>query len=1517
MKQCSVERRERFGIRKFALGACSVVIGASLFGYRVAADQIDTGEGGADPLREVLVLSETEDKSGAEAGQGGTEVVETATMPSEEAGPSELAMPKSETVEDKAEAKANDSSEVEKPLVTVADFPEIEDQGIRPKEIKFDSWDEVLAWEPGARPDDDVNRGSVKLVERFRGHVVNEKANEKAKVEALSNTNSKAKDHASVGGEEFKAYAFDYWQYLDSMVFWEGLVPTPDVIDAGHRNGVPVLGTIFYNWSGSIADQEKFVASMKQDPDGTFPVARKLVDMAKYYGFDGYFINQETTGHLVQPLGETMRRFMVYTKEYAESVGYPISYSWYDAMTYEHGRYHTDSLSEYNAKFMEKDGKHVPADRFFANFNWTKSKNDTSVATAERINRDQFDVFAGLELQRGGSYNTHVNWRALFDDKGKLRLSLGLFAPDTITSLGKTGEDYHEHENIFFTGYQGDPTKQKPADKDWYGLANLVADKTAIISRNFNSSFNTGHGKKWFVDGKLAKDGEWNYRSVAGILPTWRWWIESTGAKLKAAYDFDDAYNGGNSLRFSGDLAQSTKQEIKLYSTKIPLSDKSKLRVAHKGGQGAKVSLALALEPDYQFANQGAWKELTLGQDWQDQTFDLSALAGQTVYGIQLLVENAGALSGFDFHLGQLSIYDQDQLPASPSQGEVIRKRLKNAQEAEAVIQFKGTADADYYEVYAQDEGQWKLLTGSSSTTIYLPALTRSAGAEGRKQALKIHAIGKNGLRSEAGNLVFDWGMTVKDTSLPKAAAKNIVLGAQVIGSSFAKKDSGEGIEGMLNGTITSLSDKWSSHQLSGTVDIRLTQPRTVVRWAMDHAGAGGESINDGLMNTKDFDLYYKNEAGEWTLAKAVRGNRAHVTDLVLDQPIRAQDWRLHVLTSDNGTPWKAIRIYNWRMYEELDRETENVPMAQAHARHLGNKQVQVAFKDVAGKRTIALYRSPMATEPLAQLEVTEAGDVLFDPIRLEQLPEFLYYRSREAGKDWSNWLAISLPQGEKTITGLELERPLTKKVYRQGQALSLAGASLRVHFDGAVADESINLSNPAVKVTGFDPQRLGEQVLQVSYLGEKLAQPLVVYVVDKVSQGDKKPLGLVIEQLPKTDYFLGEGLDLAAGRFALLFDDETSQVLSFSDDKVVVDGFDTNKEGRQQVTLSYAGLSTHFDVLVSPKPIVNDEYLRQKMAEVQDVQGQTIYLYASKDKQEAVVRAMEFAQAVVANQARTVEEVEAGQTLLGQAISQLDGKEAYDKDLAALASLIQQTKGLKKATSSEELAGLLAMTEQLVKSNQVRPEQMADLLARWTALFEELSLVTHVGSTNPAEQGALLAPDKPRLELVFVTKPRDYIEIARPDLPVGHKELVAEGEDGQLQMAYLIYSDGRSELYSQTLIRDSQPQIVAVGLAQAEMPSKPSDDSLSMDMENDLDGQDGGKVHQQEGQKMSQQVMPEVKPEPAMGMSKEPVATASKVASDSQLPETGDSGQTSLTGLGLVGLLGLAGLALGKKEEE
>lgn len=1409
MKNPFFEKRCRYSIRKLSVGACSLMIGSVLFASPALAEEAVITENATGttavaseqpttPAPEVLKeLEATEDKVSEQPVSNEKPSLEELTATDKEATSPTAETPKAEeapvATENKAEEKA-----------TVSDVPKKEEKSLRPKEIKFDTWEDLLKWEPGAREDDAINRSSVELAKRYRGHVVNEKANKDAKVEALANTNSKAKDHASVGGEEFKAYAFDYWQYLNSMVFWEGLVPTPDVIDAGHRNGVPVLGTLFFNWSNSIADQEKFAAALQQDEDGTFPIARKLVDLAKYYGFDGYFINQETTGDIVTPLGKKMRDFMLYTKEYAAQVNHPVKYSWYDAMTYEYGRYHEDGLGEYNYQFMEKEGDKVPADHFFANFNWTKEKNDYSVTMAKWLERSQYDVFAGLELQQGGSYKTKVKWDALFDENGKLRLSLGLFAPDTITSLGKTGEDYHKNENIFFTGYQGDPTDQKPDDKDWYGIANLVADRTPAVGRSFTTSFNTGHGKKWFVDGKVSKDSEWNYRSVSGILPTWRWWQTSSAAKLQADYDFEDAYNGGNSLKFAGDLAENTNQDVRLYSTKLEVTDKTKLHVAHKGGKGSKVYVEFATQKNYTYGGENARKELTLSNDWTKDEFDLSALAGQTIYGIKLTFENTAALKDYQFNLGELTVSDNQEAPQAPTALKVAKQSLKNAQEAEAIVQFTGNKDADFYEVYEKDGDAWRLLTGSSATTIYLPKVSRSATATGTSQELKVVAVGKNGLRSEAATTNFDWGMTVQDTSLPRPLAENIVPGATVIGSTFPNTEGGEGIEGMLNGTITSLSDKWSSAQLSGSVDIRLTQPRRVVRWVMDHAGAGGESVNDGLMNTKDFDLYYKDEAGEWKLAKAVRGNKAHVSDITLDSPITAQDWRLNVITSDNGTPWKAIRIYNWKMYETLDTESQNIPMAKVAARVLTDNKIQLGFSEVPAGATITVYDKADSQTPIATLNTAVGGDLATDPLSFEKRPSLLYYRTQLPGKEISNTLAVTIPQDERKIKTVSLEVAPKKTTYQVGEELNLKGGLLRVKYEGEEADEVINLSHAGVVVNGYDAHHHGEQELTVTYLGLPVAGSFKVQVTGEEA-GPKEVAALYISKQPKIDYFVGDTLDLSEGRFKVLYDDETETEHSFTDQGVEITGYDAQQTGRQKLQLHYQGQTVDFDVLVSPKAAINDEYLKQEITSAQGRKETIAYTFADAEKQAALVEKLDVAKAILENHDASQEAVNQALNDLKQAGTALDGNQRYQTAREELESLLESV--LEKDSQSE----LIAQAETLLSSQTPTPEAFADMKEKLNKKLASAEESHHVGSLEEGET----APTVEALpELVVETETQVFERQERPagDLLLGERRLVQAGVEGQIRHLIEVDAKGNRTLLQTEVVKEAVAEITEVG---------------------------------------------------------------------------------------------------------
>ena len=1449
MKNSFFERRCRYSIRKLSVGACSLMIGAVLFAGPALAEEtavpensganteLVSGESG-HPTSEADKQNEGErtGENKLEKAEGAETVSETASPASNEAATTEtaeavsVAKPEEKPSEvaaetPSAEAKPKSDKEIEaKPEATSQgdeskpaaeanktekevqpDVPKNTEKTLKPKEIKFNSWEDLLKWEPGAREDDAINRGSVALASRRTGHLVNEKASKEAKVQALSNTNSKAKDHASVGGEEFKAYAFDYWQYLDSMVFWEGLVPTPDVIDAGHRNGVPVYGTLFFNWSNSIADQEKFAEALKQDPDGSFPIARKLVDMAKYYGYDGYFINQETTGDLVEPLGEKMRQFMLYTKEYAAKVNHPIKYSWYDAMTYNYGRYHQDGLGEYNYQFMQPEGDKVPADNFFANFNWDKAKNDYTITTANWIGRNPYDVFAGLELQQGGSYKTKVKWNDILDENGKLRLSLGLFAPDTITSLGKTGEDYHKNEDIFFTGYQGDPTGQKPGDKDWYGIANLVADRTPAVGNTFTTSFNTGHGRKWFVDGKVSKDSEWNYRSVSGVLPTWRWWQKSTGDKLKASYDFEDAYNGGTSLKFAGDLSGATKQDVNLYSTRLKVTDTTKLHVAHKGGKGTKVYVEFATKKDYTYGDEAARKELTVSDNWTTDDFDLSALAGKTIYGIKLYFENDKDLKGYQFNLGQLTISNNQDAPQAPTTVAVAKQVLKNAQEAEAVVQFEANKDADFYEVYEKDGDSWKLLTGSSSTTIYLPKVSRSASAQGTIQELKVVAVGKNGVRSEAATTTFNWGMTVKDTSLPKPLAENIVPGATVIDSTFPKTEGGEGIEGMLNGTITSLSDKWSSGQLSGSVDIRLTQPRTVVRWVMDHAGAGGESVNDGLMNTKDFDLYYKDADGQWKLAKEVRGNKAHVTDITLDKPITAQDWRLNVVTSDNGTPWKAIRIYNWKMYEKLDTESVNIPMAKAAARTLGNNKVQVGFADVPAGATITVYDNPNSQTPLATLKSEVGGDLASSPLDLTNQSGLLYYRTQLPGKEISNVLAVSVPKDDRRIKSVSLETGPKKTSYAEGEDLDLRGGVLRVQYEGGAEDQLIRLTHAGVSVSGFDKHHKGEQNLTLQYLGQPVNANLSVTVTSQDEASPKTILGIEVSQAPKKDYLVGDSLDLSEGRFAVAYSNDTMEEHSFADEGVEITGYDAQKTGRQTLTLHYQGHEVNFDVLVSPKAAVNDEYLKQEITAVQGRQSTVAYTFSSEDKQATLLEKLNGAKVVAENHGASQEDVNQALNELKQAGANLDGNQRYEAARKELESLLESIR--EKYPQSE----LIAQAEALLVSQAPTPQAFADMKEQLNKKLAPAAESHHVGSQDPNE----VAPTVEALSgLVVETETIAFERQERPNASLlkGQHQLVQEGVEGQIRHLIEVDSQGKRTLRLTEVIKEAVPEITEIG---------------------------------------------------------------------------------------------------------
>ena len=277
---------------------------------------------------------------------------------------------------------------------------------------------QLLEWE--AEKDEDLifNKSTIPLAERVAKEeldTVNETQNKDTKVMSVSIMNSSTSGNAPRGLNKAGANTFSYWQYVDIMVYWggssgEGLIvaPSPDVVDAGHKNGVKVTGTVFMPMTAHGGKTEWLDDLLKKEDDGSYPVVDKLIEVAQTYGFDGWFINQETEGTDEEPLtgdhAARMQEFLAYYKEKAAD----LELIYYDSMTVDGEMDWQNALTNKNLAYIKgADGKDA-ADAMFLNFWWTEDKlapdellkSSAKLAGKEKI--DPYDLYAGVDVQSNG-----------------------------------------------------------------------------------------------------------------------------------------------------------------------------------------------------------------------------------------------------------------------------------------------------------------------------------------------------------------------------------------------------------------------------------------------------------------------------------------------------------------------------------------------------------------------------------------------------------------------------------------------------------------------------------------------------------------------------------------------------------------------------------------------------------------------------------------------------------------------------------------------------------------------------------------------------------------------------------------------------------------------------------------------------------------------------------------------------------------------------------------------------------
>lgn len=796
--------------------------------------------------------------------------------------------------------------------------------------------DTLLSWEPTNDPDSDYSRSVVPLADRYTGFTVNDYANPDAKLMVCSLANSKHDATNAQGQESFSSYAFNYWQYATSFVYWSGskrgqvVVPTGEFTDAAHTNGVPVMGTIFFDWGGNSSVVENFVRNYRS-------VADKLIEVMEYYGFDGYFFNEETA--VDYTTAGNLRSMIAYMRQQKPNM----LIGWYDSITDSGNLSYQDAVNGYNSGWVS-----AGVNEFFMNYNWTTQDVNTTVSTMQNLGKSQYEAFAGLDVQQN-CMNTYFSSNYLLNNSNKLKLSLALYCPNSTMGLSGDGADFHEVERQFYVN-GGDP--RSTSSSGWAGMSRFFADHTTIISAPFVTNFNSGHGKAFYIDGAKSRDAEWSYQSVQDVMPTWTWIIDSNGQKLSGAYDFEDAYNGGSSIKFYGSLTANKPNNIMLYSTNLDINGSTNIAVTAKNDRG--LMKLVAYYGDSSTSSYANCEKATFTLDassggWTTSNVSLASLSGKKLYAIGFEIGGTSNVSDYQVNIGRLAVTDSEAAAASASNARLEEIIYLDAYTAEARIKWNGN-NASSYEIYRLNaDGTRTLIMETPNTAYYIPNLVRND--DQADVTIEVVPVNANGVRGESSRFTIDWpyenGDTEKlsDVTVPV----NICPLAEVTG--YSAQNDGEPAWKAIDGTSENGSKWCATNKQSGWMTIKLDQPRTIKRIRIEHAEYGGEAQN---MNTIAFSVQYKS-GNNWVTVYSTNNNSSAVTDELIT-PVTAQEWRLYISNSGSSA-WGAIRIYEWQMFETTERNrTDIVLMKFASAKNNKGASDTFSLTHAPTGSTVRLY---------------------------------------------------------------------------------------------------------------------------------------------------------------------------------------------------------------------------------------------------------------------------------------------------------------------------------------------------------------------------------------------------------------------------------------------------------------------------------------------------------------------------------------------------------------------------------
>lgn len=662
---------------------------------------------------------------------------------------------------------------------------------------------DLLRWTPGSDLFGDLTRARVPLQPRIAPLAATQAD---PRLDPAVQSLNLAGDYGNAFFEsypyhnEFSSYLFNYWQYTDFYAPWHGMategvperlydptldwrekwfefgmlnIPNPGYTNAAHRNGVRSLACIFF--SENDRGTQTYTELLTQDANGDYPVARKLAQLARWYGFDGYFFNQEEPSVAVADIP----RYKAFLKVLRDSGMYVQFYDAVDNTT--GGRSYQNAFNSANAPWVRDPRLGDVTDSMFLNYWWSRSLLTSSRDYARSIGLDpRKAVFAGVEAG-GYQFNQPYNLQDNLDGAGVPMNSIATLGADFVHSDLAGKEDdanqwkAYDRERRWWTGSSVGGADDAP---NWKGISAYITERSAIGGTVFDTTFNTGHGLEYAENGVVSNPSEWSNITIQDNPVTWQWAVSAAGGATPLGVDYDygsrytkpdrfsyqqvGAFSGGSSLVLTGNLAADNY--LKLYRTDLAVTDASRLAVTYRkvsASDASQLRAAITFAdapttvvrvPIAGSGSQGGWTTASL---------DLSGYAGKRIVTLGLSVAAApAAVAGYQLNVGRITLTDgASHTPATPT-GFRIRAALTGTDELELGWDLADFDSVARYAVY--DNGRY--LGGSYDDALYFKRFTSTSGT------LQLRAIGHDGSVSAPATISYDFGAAPGDVTATAAA---------------------------------------------------------------------------------------------------------------------------------------------------------------------------------------------------------------------------------------------------------------------------------------------------------------------------------------------------------------------------------------------------------------------------------------------------------------------------------------------------------------------------------------------------------------------------------------------------------------------------------------------------------------------------------------------------------------------------------------------------------------------------